>query len=124
MGHILIIDDSDTLRSQLRSLLTSAGHRVSEAIDGNDGLEKLTTKNDFNLVIADYNMPGLDGLTMLAEAKAAMGGKFNFPVFVLTTEGSLELKNKGLELGVLAWIVKPFNGPKLIKAIKEIITTH
>ncbi len=116
MAHILIIDDSLSVRNHLGEVLRKAGHRVTEGVDGNDGLAKLTQQTDVDLVISDYKMPGHDGINMLERAWAVMG-PFKFPVFMLTTETSEKLKNAGRQVGVIAWIIKPFVEEKLLNAI-------
>lgn len=119
MGTILVIDDSDAVRSQLKALLEGAGFKVAEAVDGNDGYRKLTALTDLSLVITDYNMPGMDGIAMLSKAKGTIQ-KFPYPIFLLTTETNQALKGQGKILGVTAWINKPFNAPTLIEAIKKV----
>lgn len=119
MGTILVIDDSDAVRSQLKALLEGAGFKVAEAVDGNDGYRKLTALTDLSLVITDYNMPGMDGIAMLSKAKGTIQ-KFPYPIFLLTTETNQALKGQGKTLGVTAWINKPFNAPTLIEAIKKV----
>jgi len=117
MANILIIDDSISVRSHLGDVLRKAGHNVTEGADGRDGLKKLTTQAPLDLVITDYKMPGYDGLVMLEHARAALGGKFPFPIFMLTTETSEKLKDDGKKVGVVAWIIKPFVEEKLLQAI-------
>jgi two-component system chemotaxis response regulator CheY len=116
MPHILIIDDSLSVRNHLNEVLRKAGHRVTEGVDGNDGLLKITQLKDVDLVISDYKMPGYDGINMLERAWSATG-PFKFPVFMLTTETSEKLKNAGRQVGVIAWIIKPFVEEKLLNAI-------
>lgn len=120
MKTILIIDDSQTVRMQLKTLLETAGFKVEEAIDGQSGYNKIMSLPKIDLLITDYNMPGSDGLSMLESVKAKMGGNLNFPTFVMTTETSESLKQTGKSLGVLAWINKPFSPDKLIAAIQKV----
>lgn len=119
MGSILIIDDSEAVRAQLKAALVAGGFEVEEAGDGNEGFLKLTSLTDISLVISDFNMPGMDGITMLQKAKEKLGA-FKFPVFVLTTETSDSLKTSGKALGVMAWINKPFVAEKLVDAAKKV----
>jgi len=116
MAHILIIDDSLSVRNHLCEVLRRAGHRVTEGVDGNDGLLKITQQTDVDLVISDYKMPGHDGINMLERAWSTTG-PFKFPVFMLTTETSEKLKNAGRQVGIIAWIIKPFVEEKLLNAI-------
>lgn len=119
MHTVVVIDDSEAVRTQLKSAFEGAGFSVVEGVDGTDGFNKLTTTPGINLVISDYNMPGMDGLTMLQKAKEKLGS-FPFPVFMLTTETSVALKTQGKEIGITAWINKPFVSQKLIDAAKKV----
>jgi two-component system chemotaxis response regulator CheY len=120
MATILIIDDSEAVRLQLKTAFEAAGYQIAEGIDGNDGYNKLISVPNVKLVISDYNMPGMDGLTMLQKAKEKLG-TFPFPVFLLTTETSETLKIQGKTIGITAWINKPFVAQKLTEAAKKVI---
>lgn len=85
-------------------------------------MKLLTAKTPIDLVISDYKMPGYDGLVMLEHASKALGGKFPFPVFMLTTETSEKLKDDGKKVGIIAWIIKPFDETKLLNAIQRALT--
>lgn len=120
MAKVLIIDDSQSVRSHLKEVLIGAGHQVIEAVDGNDGLVKLTSTSGLDVVISDYNMPGYDGVTMLGKAREKLGASAKFPVIMLTTETSEQLKVAGKQVGVVAWIVKPFVPEKLLMAVSKL----
>lgn len=120
MAKILIVDDSESQRFQLKQDLAGAGYEVIEGCDGNDGFEKLQQNPDVALLIADVNMPGLDGISMCS--KIHQTGKFvGLPIFMLTTEASPELKQSAKQFGVRAWITKPFVAAKLIEAAGKVI---
>ena len=104
MAKILIADDSETLRLELKEVLERGGHNVVEACDGADGLKKAEESHGVQLIISDYNMPGLDGITMIAKIKQIDRYKL-VPVGMLTTESSKELKQSGKEAGVVVWVV-------------------
>src|SRR5688572_29939849 len=121
MATIIIVDDSAAIRSHLKQVLEGAGHKVIEAADGAEGLAKITELKNPDLVISDYNMPGLDGVTMLGKVKDALGaGKF--PIFMLTTETGEQLKAAGKAVGVTAWINKPFVPEKILAGIDKILS--
>ncbi|MEO7164027.1 MAG: response regulator [Bdellovibrionia bacterium] len=120
MAKIVIVDDSETIRSQLKQALESAGHTVTEAVNGNDGYDKIVAMGKPDLVISDYNMPGADGISMLAKVKDKLGAGI-FPIFMLTTETSESLKTAGKEIGVNAWINKPFDSAKLLSAVTKML---
>lgn len=119
MAKILIVDDSETLRVQLKNLLSSKGHTVVEGEDGVRGLDTLKKNTDVGLIICDLNMPNMDGVTMCI--KISEDPALNkIPIFMLTTEASNELKEKGKKAGVRAWINKPFDEAKLIAVIDKL----
>ena len=73
---------------------------------------------DVALLITDYNMPEMDGISMVRKIRTLPKGA-EVPVFMLTTESSPELKALGKEVGVKAWVTKPFSDDKLIMAVKK-----
>ncbi|MCB9061910.1 MAG: response regulator [Halobacteriovoraceae bacterium] len=119
MAKILVVDDSESIRTQLKSLLTEKGHSVVEAADGEDGLSTLNGNKDVNLIICDVNMPKMDGITMCT--KVSEDASVNsIPIFMLTTESNADLKEKGKKAGVRAWITKPYSDDKLLSAIQKV----
>lgn len=120
MAKILIVDDSDILRIELREALKSGGHTVVQAVDGADGLAKAAVDPDIDLVIADYNMPLMDGLTMVHHIRN-LPGRERVRFFIHTQETSSQLKKVGKELGVSAWLIKPFHKDRLLEAIDTIL---
>ena len=120
MAKILIVDDSESQRTRLKTDLESGKHLVVEACDGHDGLEKLSQNPDVALIICDVNMPGMDGLTMCS--KIHQLEKFStLPIFMLTSEATAELKKTAKEYGVRAWITKPYVAIKLLEALEKVI---
>lgn len=122
MAKILIVDDSDTLRIQLRTLLQECGHTVLEGEHGLDGLMKAKENSDINLIICDFNMPEMDGITMCRKVHE-LPALAQVPTFMLTTESTPELKALGKEAGIMAWIVKPFNADKLKAVVEKVLQT-
>jgi two-component system chemotaxis response regulator CheY len=120
MAKILLVDDSETLRTQVVKLLTSKGHSVVESVDGIKGLEALNGNKDIKLIICDVNMPNMDGLTMCSRV-AADPNMSRIPIFMLTTEASPDLKEKGKAAGVKAWLLKPYIEEKLIAVVERIL---
>lgn len=88
---IMIVDDSASIRQLLSFTLKGAGYDVIDAVDGVDALAKLNGVK-IHLLITDVNMPNMDGLTLVQEAKKLPAYKFT-PMMILTTEVSEE-KNK------------------------------
>lgn len=122
MAKILIVDDSETLRSQLRSTLESAGHEVVEGMDGMNGLETYNQNPDVQLIICDVNMPNMDGLTMCERLTSVLPAQKKIPVFMLTTESNADMKARGKAAGVMAWITKPYAADKLLEVVKKVLT--
>lgn len=118
---IMIVDDSGTVRQQVASALTGAGFVMAEAIDGEDGLAKLTAAQDVALVICDVNMPRLNGLDMLEKLRK-VPRLVTLPVIMLTTEGQPEHIARAKSLGAKGWMVKPFRPDLLLAAVKKLTT--
>lgn len=119
MPRILIVDDSATVRHQLRDCLEAAGHDVVEAENGAFGLQRAKAE-EFSLIIVDVNMPVMNGLEMLENLRA-VPERASVPAFVLTTESSKDMVARGKKCGATAWIVKPFRPEILIKGIAHIL---
>ena len=119
MGKILIVDDSNLIRSVTAKATEEAGHEPILAINGEDGLEILRSE-EIDLIFSDVNMPVMDGIEMVKQIKQDDSLKF-IPIVMFTTESDPDLKAKGRELGVKAWMVKPFSKEKFILAIKKLI---
>lgn len=119
MASILIVDDSSTVRDEVSSVLKGAGLNVATAVDGKDGLSKLSADPGIKLVICDVNMPNMDGLTMVEKVRGELGNK-TVNVIMLTTESSPAMKERGKAAGIKGWIVKPFNGAAVVETFKKL----
>ncbi|OEU76967.1 MAG: two-component system response regulator [Desulfuromonadales bacterium C00003093] len=121
--NILIVDDSPTMRASLSFCLTNAGYTVFEAVDGKDGLAKLREVEAQEklpaLIIADINMPKMDGITFITEVKQT-DWKF-IPILVLTTESQDEQKMRGRSAGAAGWLLKPFRPEELLWVVKKFV---
>lgn len=116
---ILVVDDAITVRNLAQFALTKGGYQVIEAEDGIKGLAAAKA-NKVDLIISDLNMPNMNGMDMVRGIKADPKIK-DIPIFMLTTEASPESAQQGKELGVTAWIVKPFVPDKLLAAVNKIL---
>ena len=116
---ILAVDDSGSLRQMVVFSLKAAGYEVTEAIDGQDGLEKAKLQI-FDLVLTDQNMPRMDGLSLI-RALRALSEYQKVPILMLTTESSDEMKAKGRAAGANGWLVKPFDPQRLTEVVKKVI---
>lgn len=116
---ILIVDDSSSVRTVVATALKGAGYHVMDACDGKDALSKLTGEK-VHLIISDVNMPNMDGITFVKEVKKLPNYKFT-PICMLTTESEQSKMQEGKEAGAKAWIVKPFQPPKLLAAVEKLV---
>jgi two-component system, chemotaxis family, chemotaxis protein CheY len=116
---IMIIDDSASLRQVVSIALKGAGYDVTEACDGKDALSKLQGQK-MHLIISDVNMPNMDGITFVAEAKKLPAYKFT-PIIMLTTEAGEAKKQAGQAAGAKAWVVKPFQPAQMLAAVSKLI---
>ena len=116
---IMIVDDSVSIRKVVKLTLEQSGFTVIDAIDGVDALKKLNGVK-IHLLITDVNMPNMDGITLVLEAKKLPAYKFT-PMMMLTTEASNDKKMQGRAAGAKAWLVKPFQPPMLLNAVSKLI---
>ncbi len=117
---VMIVDDSASLRKVVGIALQGAGYEVVEACDGQDAIGKLDGRK-LNLMISDVNMPRMDGITLVEKVKGMPSYRF-LPIIMLTTESQDEMKKKGQQAGVRAWVVKPFNPDQMLNAVAKLVT--
>jgi len=119
MSRILAVDDSASMRQMVAFTLKAAGFDVAEAQDGSVALE-MARKEKFSLVLADVNMPVMDGLSLVKNLRTLPDYKFT-PLLMLTTESTPEKKAEGKAAGATGWLVKPFNPEQLVSTIKRVL---
>jgi two-component system chemotaxis response regulator CheY len=115
---VMTVDDSRTMREMVSFTLKGAGYDVVEAGDGQQALNALTS-NKVDLVIADLNMPVMDGLTLIRKLRATPQHRTT-PILMLTTEADEKKKAEGRAAGATGWIVKPFDPGKLISVVQKV----
>jgi two-component system chemotaxis response regulator CheY len=115
---ILIVDDSVTMLMSLRNSLTIGGMTVETANDGRSALDKLKAGLKPALIITDINMPNLDGLGLIREARKLL--RFT-PILALTTESQQAKRDEAKREGATGWLVKPVGGNELLQVIRQII---
>ncbi len=116
---ILIVDDFPTMRRIIKNLLKDLGfENVDEAEDGAFGLEKLRN-GSFDFVVSDWNMPNMDGLTMLQHIRAdpALSA---LPVLMVTAEAKKENIIAAAQAGANGYVVKPFTAATLEEKLNKI----
>ncbi|TXH41140.1 MAG: response regulator [Burkholderiaceae bacterium] len=119
MAHILVVDDSSTMREIVGSYLSKNGFEVTVATDGRDGLAKLKQDPEIRLVLSDVNMPNMDGLTMAEKIRTELGNT-KVRIVMLTTEDSPDMRDRGKAVGVTGWIVKPFKGDAVLGPFRKL----
>ncbi|KAF7773818.1 two-component system, chemotaxis family, response regulator CheY [Pseudoalteromonas citrea] len=117
---ILIVDDSDSLRQVVNIALTGAGYTVIEGRDGKDALAKLNGTK-IHLIISDVNMPNMNGIEFVKQAKQLPQYKFT-PVVMLTTENQQHMMEEGKKAGAKAWMVKPFKPAQMLQAVAKLLS--
>lgn len=117
--RVLVVDDSATVRQQVSMALQQAGYEIVEAVDGADGLNKLSNDSDISMVICDINMPRMNGLEMIEQIAQSTVIK-KVPVVMLTTEGQPALIQRAKQAGAKGWIVKPFKPALLLAAVNKL----
>jgi two-component system, chemotaxis family, sensor kinase CheA len=117
---ILVVEDSITSRVLLKNIMESAGYRVSTAVDGVDGYTLLKT-GAFDLVVSDVEMPRMDGFGLTAQIRAEKQFA-GLPVVLVTALESREHRERGIDVGANAYIVKSsFDQSNLLEVIRRLI---
>jgi len=120
-AKILVVDDFSTMRRFIRNILDQLGYReVEEADDGDSALEKLRGTR-FDLVIADWNMPRMNGLDLVKAIRADEELK-TIPVLMVTAEASKENIIEAVKSGASGYVVKPFSSDVLKEKIEKVLS--
>jgi len=115
-SQILVVDDDDDIRGLVRTLLERAGHEVSDASDGREGLRELYAR-PADLVILDVAMPGLDGWATLERIREVS----DVPVLMLTARDAELERVRGLRGGADDYVVKPFGRQELVARVDVLL---
>ncbi|MFH1914847.1 MAG: response regulator [Pseudomonadota bacterium] len=118
--HILIVDDSKTVRNLVAFIMKKEGFKVTTAEDGLDGLEKLYSAAEVDLIVSDINMPRMDGLTFIKTVREQEAYR-DIPIVVLSTEGQDKDIQTGLTVGANLYMVKPAQPEKLVRNVKMLL---
>ena len=115
--RLLVVEDEVKLAQYLHKGLTENGHVVDLAHDGIEG-RRLAVAGDYDLVLLDLMLPGVDGFGVLAALRAA---RRNTPVLMLTARGQIEDRVRGLEQGADDYLVKPFAFSELLARVGALL---
>ncbi len=113
--QILLVDDDEDFRNLASILLETAGYDVDQACDGVEAIVTLQTSN-YDLILSDIEMPGLDGFTML---QALQSKNLDTPLVFLTGNDSMDKEEKGYELGAIDYIRKPIRRKMFLTRVKR-----
>ena len=116
MAHILVVDDDAHIREVVRFALASAGHRVSEAGDGQEALQRFG-EEPADLVVLDVVMPEQDGLTVCRSLRE----RSEVPILFLSSRGEELDRVLGLEIGGDDYVTKPFSPRELVARVKAML---
>jgi two-component system chemotaxis response regulator CheY len=116
---VLIVEDSATTRAMIRAVIEDMGEDFT-ALEANTGFEalKLLPQEPLDLIITDINMPDVNGLELINFVKNNPNYS-HIPMIIVTTERSMEDKERGLALGASAYVTKPFQAEKLQEVIAK-----
>ena len=120
MKSILIVEDSATTRALIKAVIDEMGDfTIVEAASGFEAL-KLLPVQQFDLVVTDINMPDINGLELINFVKTNPRYT-HIPLIIVSTERSEEDQKRGIALGAMAYITKPFKAHELQEVIKQAI---
>jgi DNA-binding response OmpR family regulator len=115
--HILVVEDQQRLAMLLRRVLTEERHTVDVATEGESGFD-LAASDTYDLVILDVMLPGMDGIEICREMRAA---DVHTPVLMLTARGAVEDRVAGLNAGADDYLVKPFAMEELLARVNALL---
>lgn len=120
MKNVLIVEDSKAIRSMIRvSLEEGGGYFFVEASNGFEALKTLPSRR-FDLIITDINMPDINGLELIGYVKSNPVYR-DIPLIIVSTEKSEEDKKRGLALGAVGYVVKPFTKEDLRTMVAKVL---
>lgn len=116
----LVVEDSKTMRNMLaESLLRIPGMEVIEADNGLAAVRALAA-GQFDLVLTDVNMPVMDGLKLVRHVRGDPRHE-KTPIVIITTENAPNDRDRAMALGANAYIEKPIQAPRVIRAVKKLL---
>ena len=117
---MLVVDDNKTNRILMHDTLTTLGHRITLAVDGNEALEHVASE-PFNVILMDLRMPGMDGIEVTRRIRTLEkdAGRARTPVIIVTADTNVQTRETCMIAGIDAVLTKPAPLPKLIATIAE-----
>ncbi len=120
MERILVVDDEVKILKMVSDYLTAVGFEVTGASDGIEALKKFNG-GDFDLLVLDYMLPGIDGIDIIRKIRNAGNESSSIPVVMLTARAEEADKLMGLEIGADDYMVKPFSLKELAARIRAVL---
>ncbi|CAH2602882.1 Response regulator [Rhodovastum atsumiense] len=117
--EILLVDDSPTLLMSITSVLERNGYAVTRAASAEDGLAQMRT-HGFGLVIADYHMPGMNGVEMIRQARRLPAMRFT-PILLLSNDSGHAARAEARAAGATGWLLKPVSAADLMQVLGQVI---
>jgi two-component system chemotaxis response regulator CheY len=115
----LVVDDSATIRAFVKTALEHQGFEVTEAKSGFEAL-KILPKERFNLIVTDVNMPDINGLELVKYVRKEEAHR-GTPLIIISTDGRERDRDRGMQLGATAYLVKPFKPEDLIGLVRRVL---
>ena len=121
MPNILVVEDSPTMRQLISFAMKRIPNAcVIEATDGVDALKKLSS-DKIDLILADINMPVMDGLKLVSLVRGNPSFK-DIPIIMVTTEGAEEDRKRAIAIGANAYLPKPIQTQELLKLVTKFLS--
>jgi two-component system chemotaxis response regulator CheY len=123
LKKVLVVDDSALIHQMYRMVLMRYRCDIIDALNGQDGLDKLAKNADASLILLDINMPLMNGLEFIKKVKE-LGHYNHIPIIIVSTEGKEEDTMRGLSLGAKGYVKKPFQPSDLHTLIEKLYPTN
>ncbi|HEX7392039.1 MAG TPA: response regulator [Thermoplasmata archaeon] len=117
MAKILVVDDSEFMRKVLRNILEAGGHKVIEARNADEALEKFK-KDGADVVTMDIVMPSTDGIECVRRLKLANG---KIKIIMISALGHQKTVMRSLEAGAVDFIIKPFTADDVLESVNAVL---
>ncbi len=115
--RVLIVEDDSAIRGALTQALQEDGYAVDASSDGDEGLW-YAESNDYDLIVLDLMLPGIDGMELLRRVRA---GDRHPAVLIISARDTVEDRVKGLDVGADDYLVKPFALPELLARARSLV---
>ncbi|HEX9021205.1 MAG TPA: response regulator [Nitrospirota bacterium] len=116
---VIVVDDSALIHQMYKMVLMRYKCEIINALNGQEGLDKLAQNSDADLILLDINMPRMNGLEFIKKVKE-LGKYDHIPIVIVSTEGKEEDTMRGLSLGAKGYVKKPFQPSDLHALIEKL----